>query len=147
MRNFYKNQNGITIVILLVTIAVIAILVGVTVTHLDTGTDIRNYNYMVADVQLLRDKILIYYNNTGTIPITGNAFNAGETLGTQASNRDNNDYYLIDLNQLNNITLNYGGGTLENGDVYIINERSHEVYYLKGVVYEGETYYKPGIEV
>ena len=147
MKKLFKNQNGITLVMVLVTIAVIAILVGVTITNFDTGTDIRNYNYMVADIQLLKDKILIYYNNTGTIPTTGSIISASNIIGIQASSRDNNNYYLIDLNELSNITLNFGGGNLTDNDVYIINEQSHEVYYLKGIVYEGQTYYKPGKEV
>ena len=73
--------------------------------------------------------------------LTKKIFNAKTTLGTQASSRDSDNYYEIDLNKLYNITLNYGGGSRENGDIYIVNEQSLEVYYLNGVDYEGITYY------
>ena len=98
---------------------------------------------MKADIDLLYSKIMTYYNENNSIPTTGDAFNAKTTLGGQASSRDNDNYYQIDLSQLYNITLNFGGGTLQNGDIYIINEQSHEVYYLKGVVVDNEKYYQP----
>ena len=141
MKKYIKNERGITLIILIVTVIIIAILTGVIVKKMDTGKDIRNYNYMCADVELLKNKILVYYNENGSVPTKGTAFNAKATLGTQASSRDSDNYYEIDLSKLYNITLNYGGGTTSNGDVYIVNEQSLEVYYLNGIEYDGVKYY------
>ena len=141
MKKRLKNQRGVTLIILVITIMIIAILTGVIVGRIDTGVDVKNYNYMCADIELLKNKVMIYYNENEEIPIKGNAFNAKTTLGSQASSRDNDNYYAIDLNKLYNITLNYGGGTTSNGDIYIVNEQSLEVYYLNGVKFEGITYY------
>ncbi len=139
-----KSQRGITLVILIITIVILLVLASVTIMNFDTGTDIRNYNYMCADIELLEDKILVYYNNNKTLPTKGEAIaNAKSMLGSQASSRDNDNYYLVDVSKIMNITLNYGGGDLTNKNVYIINEQSHEVYYLRGVEYEGTTYYAP----
>ncbi len=139
-----KSQKGITLVILIITIVILAILASVTIVHFDSGTDIRNYNYMCADIELLENKILIYYNKNKTLPTKGNVIsNASGMLQGQASSRDNNNYYEIDIQKLSNVTLNYGGGDIADKNIYIINEQSHEVYYLKGVVYEGNTYYTP----
>ena len=142
-KNKLKSQAGITLTTLMITIVVLSILVAIVVRHVDTGTDLRNYNYMKADIDLLYSKIMTYYNENNSIPTTGDAFNAKTTLGGQASSRDNDNYYQIDLSQLYNITLNFGGGTLQNGDIYIVNEQSHEVYYFKGVVVDNEKYYHP----
>ena len=95
-----RNQNGITLIILMIMVLVIAILAGVAIRNIDTGTDIRNYNYMCADIELLESKIMTYYNNNSSIPTTGTAFNAKTTLGSQASSKDNDNYYQIDLNQI-----------------------------------------------
>ena len=141
MKKYIKNERGITLIILIVTVIIIAILTGVIVKKMDTGKDIRNYNYMCADIELLKNKVLAYYNENGGVPTKETAFNAKSTIGSQASSRDNDNYYVIDLAKLYNVTLNYGGGTIGNGDVYIVNEQSLEVYYLKGVDYEGITYY------
>lgn len=139
-----KSQKGITLVILIITIVILAILASVTIVHFDSGTDIRNYNYMCADIELLENKILVYYNHYNALPTKGNTIaNAAEMLQGQASTRDNGNYYEIDISKLLNITLNYGGGDITDKNIYIINEQSHEVYYLKGMEYEGNTYYTP----
>lgn len=142
MKKFLKSQRGVTLIILVITIIIIAILTGAAIRKMDTGKDIRNYNYMCADIELLKNKVLAYYNENGSAPTKGTAFNAKTILGEQASNKDNDNYYQIDINSLVNVTLNYGGGTIENGDIYIMNEQSHEVYYLKGAKYENALYHK-----
>lgn len=143
MKKIIKNQKGITMVTLLVTIIIIAILAGVTFSNIDIGTDIKDYNYMCADIELLQTKIQNYYNENGTIPISDEVTNAGTTLGEQATSRDEGGkYYKININKLYNITLNFGGGTVENGDIYIINDKSHEIYYLKGTLLENTRYYR-----
>lgn len=139
-----KSQRGVTLVILLITIVILAILASVTIMHFDSGTDIRNYNYMCADIELLEDKILVYYNNNGTLPVKGAPITEAISIfGEQITSRDDTNYYQIDLQRLPNVTLNYGGGDVADQNIYVINERSHEVYYLKGTVYEGVRYYTP----
>lgn len=147
-KHILKNEKGITLIVLIITIIVLAILIGVAVKNINIGTDIKQYNYMCADIELIESKIMTYYNNKGKLPTKGEAFNAKAVLGTQASSRDNDNYYQVDLRKLTNITLNYGGGNIEdinnlqgNEDVYIINEQSHKVYYLKGIKFEGTIYY------
>ena len=142
MKKNLKNEKGITLITLMITIVIMAILVGFAVSNLDTGTDIRNYNYMCADIELLEAKIMTHYNENGSIPTTGNAIDITSitTLVDQVSSHDNDKYYQIDISKLYNITLNYGRGT-ESDDIYIINEQSHEVYYLKGAYYEDTLYH------
>ena len=59
---------------------------------------------------------------------------------------------VIDLNALENLTLNYGKGFekistngenegITDNDIYVINENSHNIFYLKGITIEGKTYY------
>ena len=141
-KNIIKNEKGVTLMVLMLTIVTLAILAGFAIRNMDTGIDIRNYNYMCADIELLESKIMVYYNEYNYIPIRGTAFNAKSMLNGQGSSRDNDNYYEIDISQLQNITLYYGGGTVNDKNVYIINEQSHEVYYLQGTVYENATYYK-----
>lgn len=141
MKKLLKNQKGVTLIALMLTIVILAILAGIAIGNIDMGTDIRNYNYMCADIELLEDKILAYYNENGTIP-KGDLV-ASPELGGQESTRDaGGNYYKIDISKLSNITLNYGGGKTEN-DVYIVNEKSLEVYYLEGAIYEEIKYYTP----
>ena len=88
----------------------------------NTGTLTANASQITATV-----------TNDGTYNILGSKTDAGRLA-------QNN---IITQTSVDNGTVNFGDGTVSNGDIYIINEQSHEVYYLKGVVYEGETYYAP----
>ena len=146
MKNYIKKQRGITLIALIITIIIISILVGVTVRYANIGTDVRNYNYMCADIELLENKIKLFYNDKGTIPTVGSAISAKSLLGTQSNIKDNDNYYKVDVSQLYNVTLNYGGGA-DADDAYIVNEQSLKVYYLKGVVLDDTKYYAKKTEI
>ena len=110
-----RSQKGITLLILIATVVILSI----------------------------ENKILVYYDNNKTLPTKGDVLSIKSYLGGQATNRDGDTYHQIDMSKLNNITLNYGGGDINNKDIYVINDQSHEVYYLKGIIYDGDTYYAP----
>lgn len=137
-KGILRNQKGITLLSLMLTIVILGILAGIAITNMDIGTDIRDYNYMCADIELLETKVRTYYNENKALPILteGNILNPNLD-GQESIKDDESKYYKIDISKLYNITLNYGGGTEANKDIYIINEQSHEIYYLKGVKYKG----------
>ena len=58
---------------------------------------------------------------------------------------DGEIYYTIDLEELENPSLNYGDGYRScASDRYIINEDSHVIYYVKGITYDGKEYHTIG---
>lgn len=64
-----KNNKGITISSLIITIIIILILTTIVVTNTYTGSDYKKYKLMCTDVELLEDKILIFYNKYGELPL------------------------------------------------------------------------------
>lgn len=64
------------------------------------------------------------------------------------SPNDGDKYYTIKLDELTNLTLNYGKEYQITGskDKYIINEETHMIYYYNGITYEGEIYHTVGSE-
>jgi type II secretory pathway pseudopilin PulG len=51
-------------------------------------------------------------------------------------------YYEINLKLLENLSLNYANdGDSSSKDYYIINPKSHMIYYFKGITVDGETYH------
>ena len=130
-----KSNKGITLVALISTVIILLILAGVTITKMNTTNGIGSYNNMVADIKLLKDKIHVYYNKYDEIPTTQRNISINNTL-----------YYEIDLQKLDNITLNYGQdyGKLEelttSSDVYLINTNLN-IYYLKGINKDQQTYH------
>lgn len=124
-----KSQKGITMVSLVITIIILLILSGTAIYNMNLSNGAARYNNMVADITLLEDKILVYYNKYGETPKLENGIT-----------RDS--YYEIDLSKLENITLNYGTKyNGDNNDVYLVNDNL-EVYYLKGVEKAGEIYHE-----
>lgn len=118
-----SQNRGITLVSLIITIIILLILSGAAITGINNSNDVSAYNNMIADLTLLEDKILVYYNRYGEIP------------RVESSNKTINGivYYKIDLTKLENVTLNYG--TVDEGDetdIYLVNDNL-EVYYFKGI--------------
>lgn len=64
-----KNQRGITIIPLIITVVILLILSGTLIESSNNSPNIQKYNKMSADVQILEDKILVFYNKYGQIPI------------------------------------------------------------------------------
>jgi len=136
-----KRNKGITLVSLVVTIVVILILTTIIVKNTYTGSDYKKYKLMCADVKMLEDKILIYYNRFAKIPTIAEngqvqTSNMPEGLASILDTA-NHEYWKIDVSKLSGITLNYGDAE----DVFIIDTTTFEVYYLNGIEYDGKIYY------
>ncbi|MBQ2916849.1 MAG: hypothetical protein IJE59_01525 [Clostridia bacterium] len=122
-----NSQKGVTLTALIVSIIILLILSSVIIKNITSSNKVVAYNNMIADIKLLEDKVLIYFNKYAEIPRTSRTINI---IGKE--------YYEIDLSKLDNITLNYGveygskEELTETSDVYLVNQ-SLDVYYLKGV--------------
>ena len=125
-----KNQKGITIVSLIITVIILTILATITVTSIKASGNIGPYNKMVADITLLEDKLLVFYNKNGYIPIIDDT---EETINGIKYNK-------IDLSKLSNITLNFGFSN-ETDDYYLVNN-GLKVYYKKGIEKSGVLQHK-----
>lgn len=159
------QNKGITLVALMVTVIVLLI---ITTAGISTSLDrfeINNYRKMKNDLELLEDKVSDYYLKYEGLPVLRTSdsnievFNYKEyikgltnTNQEPATNANDNDiYYIIDLEALGNITLNYGkdfekyksNNVVKNvdTDIYIINEESHTIYYVKGIKMDNVTYH------
>lgn len=151
-----KSNKGITMIVLSIAIIILAIVTSMLAYYSSDAIDIKNLNNMYNDIELLNQKVSLYFYNNEKIPALVKYINAEEKLKEQKGNLDNNVYYVIDLNKLENLELNYGKefkevknnylavdfDITEYTDLYIINEQSHNIYYIKGVTVEEKIYYK-----
>lgn len=138
-----KNEKGITLVSLGVIIIVILIIAGVAINTSMERFEINNSNKMINDLELLKDKISTYYTKYGVLPIASKYNYTASLTFVPSAERDN--CYIIDLSQLEGISLNYGkeGYERQNNskDVYIINIDTHSIYYVKGVELKDTMYH------
>ena len=146
-----KSNKGISLVSLVITIAVMIIIASITVTGSLRRAEINNLNKLKNDLELLGDKVSNYYLKYNTIPVLRNEGDNNiikytyTTLNFDKDARDNENYYIIDLEAMGGISLYYGELGFENpntsDDVYIINEKSHQIYYVRGIELDGKYYH------
>lgn len=157
MKNILKKQKGISLVVLVITITVLVIITNVLIYNLRDNLGIENVKAMQNDIANLRDKVASYYNQYGKLPINEvykyTNIDAVRGSGVISEQVDTGDFYVIDLNSIENLTLNNGKDyknlTLnltqneinEFTDLYIINENSGNIFYVKGVEINGNIYY------
>lgn len=138
-----KKDKGITLIALVITIIVMSIIAGTVIFQALNMVQSRELNKLYNDLRSLEDKVNLYYTEYGGIPVIG------EYTGTinfqQVRNPNDSDkYYVININELENLTLNFNISN-SGDDVYIINDITHTIYYAKGLELNGETYYRlPG---
>ena len=124
---------------------VVMLIITTTVISLSTNNlKTKHLSNMYTDIKSLDDKVAVFYNQYGTLPLK-EKFTGSMQFQTAANPNDDLDgYYVIDVNKLNNLVLTKKL-TWQNEDVYIINTKTHTIYYPHGVTLDGETYYRlPG---
>lgn len=171
MGKILKKENGITLTALAIAISILVIITTMLVYNAKDSVYIKNLTNMYNDISDLRDKISNYYVIYGDVPVLNIQYTNSENLnklknaGVIGANDKENDYYVIDLNALDNVTLNYGQDfssikeTISNNsideeakqelinakeDVYIINKNSHNIFYVAGIAVkqdDGTQYY------
>ncbi len=140
-----KNEKGVTLVALTIVVIIILIITGMLLYSTMDSIHIKNLTSMQNDISNLKDKVSAYYTKYGEIPaqteypdIT-NLENAG-IIGANDIGR----FLVLELKKIDGLTLNYGKdyekykvNDYENladlTDIYIINETSHNIFYVKGI--------------
>ena len=131
MMNLLKKQKGITLISLVMTIIILLIISMTIALSSSTSMELSNGTKLKSDMQAISDRVSIYYVKNNRLPITGTTYNKSAVVGSvgNLSPDDGNIYYVIDLSELPNLTLNYSS------NIYIINEETHNIYYLKDIIH------------
>lgn len=156
-----KNEKGITLMVLTITIIVLLIITGITINTSKSQLSIKRLNNLYADLDTISTKVTDYYLKNNSLPVFYNTYlNSSTELGSllvanggeesAINSNDDGSYYVLNLSKLDNLTLNYGEQYKEWSDtstfqtyqdLYIINGVTHQIYYPKGITYDGETYF------
>ena len=158
MKKIFNNKKGITLVSLSVVIVVILILTSVLIYNVKDSLGTTNLSAMRNDIGNLRDKINEYYAVNGSIPVklkytNTEKINVIRNAGLISDEIDTGDFYIIDLDAIENITLNYGEDfkqitptmteqeASQFTDLYIVNETSQNIFYVEGIKIDNEWFY------
>lgn len=151
-----KSIRGISLVSLTIATIVLVILANVIIYNVRDNLKVGKLKEMQDDIENLRDKVSSYYAQNGKIPAdltytNTDAIGKIGDAGVISDAVDTGDFFVIDLSALENLTLN-NGKDFENvkedqenvnnyTDLYIINETSHNIFYVAGITVDNETYY------
>ena len=160
-----KNEKGVTLLVLAITVIVLLIVTGVTLNNAIGQLGIKNVNNLYADIDSITTKVADYYLKNEELPVFEHPYIEGveskatleQLLYSNGAKKEKNiinpndagAYYVVDLSKMDNLTLNYGedyskwNSTSEysdNQNLYIINEMTHQVYYPQGIKHR-ERYY------
>lgn len=139
-----KNEKGITLIALIVTLVVLSIMVTAMTSGVRTSLESRNYNNIQEELKYLEESVKLYYENNGRLPnsITGTTVtNPGALTGTFYVISGVNVGAYTDLG-LDYDKFYYGKGTIGDEDIFCVETSSLDVYYLKGMEINGTRYYK-----
>ena len=138
-----KQEKGVTMVALVVTVIILLIITNILIYNAKDNIHINALTNLYNDIELLEEKVSEYYNEYGKIPAEIKYTNTNQLSSVLSVNNDTGDFYVIDLEAMQGITLNYGKDyekikkDAENcnnyTDVYIINENSHNIFYVQGI--------------
>lgn len=146
-----KNEKGITLITLAVTLIVLIILTFTISINAPDLISMKRKNNFENDSNALKEEIDQYYARYNSLPII-NPYTNVAMLENSKNINDNNHYYVIDLSKIN-VSLKYGKDyekvakkevteeITDMVDIYIINEQSHTIYYPKGVEYNKTIHY------
>lgn len=143
-----KQDRGITLVTLIIAIIIMIIISSVIIYNASTGMDTKALNSMYNDITILKNRVDIYYAQYQALPVIKIPYTNIAHIKNKNVN-DNDNYYVVDLESLENVTLTYGKDYKEykqlqntdKTDLYIINEKSHTIYYVEGITLDNINYY------
>lgn len=157
-----KNNKGVTLIVLTVTIIVLLIIISITIYNSKRQLAIKNVNNLYSDIESISTKVSDYYLKNNSLPIFENnaylnnasqlqlLFKSNGGVGELINPNDDGPYYVINLSKLENLTLNYGrdyknwadDSTFQTyQDLYIINGVTLQIYYPLGIKFNDEVYF------
>ena len=162
-----KNDKGVTLIILTITIIVLLIITGITINNSKSQLMIKKVNNLYSDIDSISTKVSDYYLKNNSLPVFDNNIylNSNSELDTLIEKNggdksvinanDDGPYYVLNLSKLENLTLNFGSEYKKWNDtstsnmyqdLYIINGVTHQIYYPKGITYGKNIYFTKNSE-
>ncbi len=146
MKERIKQEKGVTLTILVATVAVLLTLTFTIAINTRTSASVKKLAELKTDIQNLRQKVSAFYNECGKIPGDveyTNITNLQGILNDKEKSADSK-FYVIDLQAMKGISLNYGRDyenvkdTNTNNannfvDLYVVNNLTHNIFYIKGI--------------
>ena len=143
------NNKGITLISLVITIMVLSMISVTIVFNLDNNTGVKKMTDLSKDLNMLKQKVSNFYKEYGKIPADIEYTNIShlKTSFNSSELEADSKFYVIDLQAMKGISLNYGrdyenvkntNTDVANSykDLYIINNKTHNIFYVERIEIE-----------
>ena len=130
------KKKAVTLISLVITITIMLIIVGIIVYSSFQRIETERLSKINTDIENLSSSVNLYYLKNEEIPVVRDEEGQKETLSIeevsnvledQIDGNDNDTYYIVDVSYLDNVSLNSYSDTAK----YIINEKTHNIYYVE----------------
>lgn len=152
IKNKFINSKGVSLISLSITVIILIIITNILIYNLKDNLGVTNLRNMQNDISNIREKVASYYAQNGKIPAKIKYTNVSN-IDVISDAVDTGDFYVVDLEALENLTLNYGldyrnieedweqSQIDQLSDIYIINETSHNVFFVRGISVDDQIFY------
>ena len=178
------NNKRITLVSLVVTVIIILLLTGAMIFNTKNQLQMRGIQNLSNDIESLNAKVDDYYLKYGELPklcdytsndainfknkthfitsLNEKAQTHNARLNTEVNENDGDEYIVIDLEKLGNLTLTYGydeeykkvknegkvfnppegsDNDIIEDEIFVINTKTHQIYFPHGIFADNVMYY------
>ena len=150
-----NKKRGVTILVLVITIIVLAILAGASIKGVSNVLDKANKQNFVTELKTLQDKTKEYYITFGELPVDKTKSYTVQQLfdlytdeielksikNEVNKNSDNEAvFYKLDLNELE-VETEKRGKSATSKDIFVVSSYNYNVYYLQGEVIEDKVHF------
>ena len=139
-------KNGVSLLVVILAISIMLVLIS-TASIIGTRAIITaNFDEFNLTLKRVSDEVNQYYIENNELPIRVENINIASysELYSYISKKTNDtgaNFYVVDLDKLNDNTIQKGRGQTSSLDVFIVAENSHNIYYLAGFTYNKEKYF------
>lgn len=139
-------KKGITMSVVLIAIVIMIVLITSATVVGTTSISTARYEEFKSTVARVADNVNEYYLNNGTLPvkkeiISSASLNADFRNELSRKGDLEEKLYVVDMGKINDASITIGRNSTASEDVFLVSEKSQNVYYLKGVTFKKVKYH------
>lgn len=143
---FKNSKSGITFSVVSVAIVIMLVVISSASIIGTRAISTANFEEYKSEISRVSDNVNEYYVKNKTLPVTNEIIDIN-TLDNALKNeiiQKGDNYatmYVIDISLIKDTSIKNGNGDVLSKDVYLLSDKTQNVYYLKGFKYNGTVYY------
>lgn len=139
-------KKGVSLLIVIIAVSIMLILISTASVIGRRAIISANFEEFNSVLQRVSDEVNQYYIEYGELPvkienISAQSYPEFYSYLSKKTGDTGSKFYIVDMDKLNDMTIEKGRGQTASKDVFVVAEDSLNVYYLAGFSYNKETYF------